>query len=127
MKFLCLCHYEPAKHAACTPEDFVRIKALCAAQDAQLYADPRFEAVGSFVDPADYAVIRPGADGPTVASGPIAQTPEPFGAFFLVEADSLEQAIEVASKHPSAFLGREFGGGIEVRPCRLWKEGGAAA
>jgi hypothetical protein len=127
MRFLCLCHYDVAKHAARTPEDFARIKALCATHDAALYADPRFVAVGSFADPADYAVIRPADAGPTVESGPYAQTPEPYGAFFLVEAASLEEALEVAKKHPSAHLGREFGGGIEVRPCRYWKEGSTSS
>ena len=127
MKYLCLCHYDPAKYAACTPADFERIKALCATQDAKLYADPRFVAVGSFVEPTQYAVIRPGNDGPTVTPGPYAHVPEPSGAFFLVEADSLEQAIEVAKLHPGAHLGREFGGGIEVRPCNLFQESHAAA
>jgi hypothetical protein len=127
MKFLCLCHYDVAKHAACTPADFERIKAKCATHDAQLYADPGFVAVGSFAEPTDYAVIHPGDEGPTVTSGPYAQTPEPFGAFFLVEADSLEQAIEIAKLHPGAHLGREFGGGIEVRPCRYFMESPAAA
>ena len=127
MKYLCLCHYDIAKHATRTAADFEPIKAKCAVHDAQLYADPRFIAVGSFADAADYAVIRPGEDGPSVQAGPYAQTPEPYGAFFLVEADSLEEAIEVASKHPRAHLGDEFGGGIEVRPCRYWREGDAAA
>ena len=127
MKFLCLCHYDVAKHAACTPEDFARIKAICGPHDAELYADPRFVAVGSFADPADYAVVRPGDAGPTVEPGPYARTTEPYGAFFLVEADSLEEALAVAKKHPSAYLGREFGGGIEVRPCRFWLDGSAGA
>jgi hypothetical protein len=126
MKFLCLCHYDRAKYTTRTPEDFARIRALCAPHDARLHADPHFVAVGSFVDPADYAVIRAGDDGPTVEPGPYAPTPEPFGAFFLIEADSLEQAIEVAKLHPSAQLAHEFGGGIEVRPCRYWLAGPAA-
>ena len=121
MKFLCLCHYDPARYAACTPDDFAEVARICAAQDAALYASSHFAAVGSFVDPPDYAVIRPGDDGPTVEPGPYAPTPEPFGAFFLVDADSLEQAVEVAKLHPGAHLGRWFGGGIEVRPCGLFK------
>lgn len=127
MKFLCLCHYDAAKLATRTPEDFARIRAACAPHDARLHADPHFLAVGSFVDPAQYAVIRAQEDGSTVVPGPYASTPEPFGAFFLLEADSLEQAIEIAKLHPGAHLGREFGGGIEVRPCRLFLEGPAAA
>jgi hypothetical protein len=31
----------------------------------------------------------------------------------------MDEAVEVASKHPGAQLGRYFGGGIEVRPIDM--------
>jgi hypothetical protein len=52
-------------------------------------------------------------DGKTIATdGPFAETKEYLGGFFLVEADSLDEAIEVAAKIPAA----RTGGAIEVRP-----------
>ncbi|MGH8081340.1 MAG: YciI family protein [Lysobacter sp.] len=117
MKFLCLCHYDQAKFAACTPEDFQAVGAICAPRDQALYASGRVDLVGSMAAPDAYAVIRPGDDGPSVSRGPYATTPEPWGAFFIVDADNIEQAIEIAQLHPGAHLGRYFAGGIEVRPC----------
>lgn len=48
-----------------------------------------------------------------VTDGPFAETKEAIGGFDLIEADSLEEAVEIAGGHPVA----EFGT-IEVRP--LW-------
>lgn len=48
-----------------------------------------------------------------VTDGPFAETKEAIGGFDLIEAASLEEAVEVAAAHPIA----EFGT-IEVRP--LW-------
>ena len=50
---------------------------------------------------------------PLVTDGPFADTKEAVGGFDLIEAGSLEEAVEIASRHPVA----EFGT-IEVRP--LW-------
>ena len=48
-----------------------------------------------------------------VTDGPFAETKEAVGGFDLIECDSLEEAVEIAARHPIA----EFGT-IEVRP--LW-------
>ena len=123
MKFLCLCHYDAVKFADCTAEDFRKIAEICAPHDAALHASGHLVAVGSLTALSTFAVIRPGDDGPTVEHGPYAQTDEPFGAFFILDADSLEQAIEIAKLHPGAHLGRYFGGGIEVRECESYVAG----
>jgi len=46
-----------------------------------------------------------------VADGPFAETKEQIGGLDLVECADLDEAIEVASKHPVARFGS-----IEVRP-----------
>jgi hypothetical protein len=46
-----------------------------------------------------------------VTDGPFAETKEQLGGYYLVEAESLDEAIEHASKIPSARYGT-----IEVRP-----------
>ena len=48
-----------------------------------------------------------------VTDGPFAETREWIGGFDLLECQSIDEAIEIASKHPMARCGR-----IEVRP--LW-------
>jgi hypothetical protein len=46
-----------------------------------------------------------------VTDGPFAETKEAIGGFDLIEAGSLEEAVEIAAGHPVAALGT-----IEVRP-----------
>jgi hypothetical protein len=48
-----------------------------------------------------------------VTDGPFAETKEAVGGFDLIEAESLEEAVEIAAGHPVAQAGT-----IEVRP--LW-------
>jgi hypothetical protein len=53
-------------------------------------------------------------DGKAIVSdGPFAETKEAVGGFDLIEADSLDEAVEIAAGHPIAQFGT-----IEVRP--LW-------
>jgi hypothetical protein len=55
--------------------------------------------------------IRPdGAGGFTVTDGPFAETKEQLGGYYLIEADDLDAALEVAKQVPMAE------GGVEVRP-----------
>jgi hypothetical protein len=48
-----------------------------------------------------------------VTDGPFTETKEAVGGFDIIECDSLEEAVEIASNHPVAEIGT-----IEVRP--LW-------
>jgi hypothetical protein len=50
-----------------------------------------------------------------ISDGPFAETKEQIGGFDLIECKDLDEAIEVASKHPMATFGT-----IEVRP--FWTE-----
>ena len=65
--------------------------------------------------------LRPVSDATTVrvrdgdvlvADGPFAETKEQIAGFDVIECADLDEAIEVASKHPVA----RYGGSIEVRP-----------
>jgi hypothetical protein len=49
-----------------------------------------------------------------VTDGPFAETREWIGGFDLLDCASLDEAIEIASKHPMARFGA-----IEVRPLRV--------
>lgn len=53
-------------------------------------------------------------DDGTVTDGPFAETKEALGGYYLVEAASLDEAINLAKDVPAAF------GGVEVRPIRVF-------
>jgi hypothetical protein len=55
--------------------------------------------------------------GKTVTTdGPFVGMKEAVGGYFVLEADNLDDAIEVASRIPAARLG----GGIEIRPAEKY-------
>jgi hypothetical protein len=63
---------------------------------------------------ADATTVRVRNDELLVSDGPFAETKEQVGGYDLIECRDLDEAIEVASKHPVARFGT-----IEVRP--LWE------
>ncbi len=73
------------------------------------------EGVGHFTNTK---CIRPVGGLPVVTQGSFIPSEFQLGSVFIVEADSMEDAIEVASLHPAAQLGEENGFGIEVRPLQ---------
>jgi len=50
-----------------------------------------------------------------ISDGPFAETKEQMGGFDIIECASLDEAVEIAARHPAA-----ASGAIEVRP--LWQE-----
>jgi hypothetical protein len=71
---------------------------------------------GSRLRPAGDATTIQVRDGEVLLSdGPFAETKEQIGGFDLIECRDLDEAIEVAARHPGARDGK-----IEVRP--LWED-----
>jgi hypothetical protein len=67
---------------------------------------------GNQLQPTSTATVVRVRDGETLTTdGPFAETKEQLGGYYLVEADSLDEALEWAAKIPSARIGS-----IEVRP-----------
>lgn len=73
---------------------------------------------GDRVRPASDATTVRVRDGQTlVTDGPYAETKEQMGGFDIIDCADLDEAIEIASKHPIARFGM-----IEVRP--FWTDEG---
>jgi hypothetical protein len=64
---------------------------------------------------SDATTVRVRGGETLVTDGPFAETKEQMGGFDIVECADLDEAIEVAAKHPMAALGM-----VEVRP--FWTE-----
>jgi hypothetical protein len=124
MKFLCLCYYDQDTFDALSESDRQALGGLCRPHDEALRASGRLIMVGSLAEPSSSCTLRPGTGGPSVSKAPYAGTREPLGAFFIIEAEDMEEAIDVASKHPGAQLGQYFGGGVEVRPIDTLEQPG---
>jgi len=60
---------------------------------------------------SDATTVRVRGAGVLLGDGPFAETKEQIAGFDLIECDDLDQAIEVASKHPVAKFGA-----LQIRP-----------
>jgi len=75
------------------------------------------EAAGAFVfsarlsEPSEAKVVRRGPGRPKQTDGPFAETKEVIGGFYLIEAPTIEAAVDWASRVSDA-----IGEPIEVRP-----------
>jgi hypothetical protein len=68
---------------------------------------------GDQLQPTDSATTVRVANGETLTTdGPFSETKEVLGGYYMLEADNLDRALEVAARIPAARLG----GAIEVRP-----------
>jgi hypothetical protein len=120
MRFLCLGYYAPEAFDAMSDEEKQALGARCRPHDEA------FNATGSVLDIATLkhrvgAHIRPSPSGPTITDGPFAEAKEVVGSYFLIEADTLEDATRIASLHPAAQIGWEIGFSMEVRPIEtVW-------
>lgn len=61
--------------------------------------------------PDDATTLRVRNSEILLSDGPFAETKEQIGGFCLIECADLDEAIEIASKHPAAGYGS-----IEIRP-----------
>ena len=68
---------------------------------------------GAALHPVETATTVRVQGGQTlVTDGPFADTKEVFAGFYLIEADDLDQATELAARIPAA----RIGGSVEIRP-----------
>jgi hypothetical protein len=73
--------------------------------------------VGERLQPVATATTVQNRDGEVlVADGPFAETKEQMAGMHLIDVADLDEAIEVAAKHPCALIGT-----VEVRPVHIWE------
>ena len=113
MKYLCLIYLD-GRQLAAMPE-----KEMSELNSRHLEFNDGLVTSGQFIEaealePGEMATclrIRDGKVG--ITDGPYAETKEQVAGFYFIEARDLNEAIQIASRIPSAPLGV-----VEVRPCR---------
>ncbi len=111
MQYVLLIYSNEADWAAKTPEQINAVMAEYGSFTEAIVKSGNFKA-GEELQPVSSATtVRVRNGRAQVTDGPFAETREQLGGFYLVEADNLDKAIEIAGRIPSA---RE--GSIEIRP-----------
>ena len=98
---------EQAMNDAERQECFVKSAALT----RELHAQGRYVAASPLQLVATAKSVRVRNAHATVTDGPFAETREQLGGFYIINADNLDQAIDVAARIPPATKGT-----IEIRP-----------
>ena len=113
MKFVCLGYMEAGKFEHMSESGRNAFVDACLAYDVVLKKNGHFVG-GEALQPATAAVTLRYRNGKVVSvDGPFAETKEHIGGIMILEADNLEHAIELMSRHP----GVRAGSGFEIRPA----------
>jgi hypothetical protein len=111
MKYLCLIYDEEKKLQAMAKDESDAFTGEYFAFTDAIRKSGHYVA-GNALQPVQTATtVRVRNGRMTATDGPFAETKEQLGGYYLIEARDLNDALQVASKIPSARLGT-----IEVRP-----------
>lgn len=112
MKFVCLGYIEAGKFENMPEAERNAAVDACFGYDDVLRKNGHF-AGGEGLQPAHTAVTLRYQDGKiSPTDGPYAETKEQIGGILILEADSMEHAVELMSKHPGVRMGP-----FEIRPA----------
>ena len=111
MKFLCMAYEEERKLNALAKSEWEVLRAETLTYVDELKKNGYLITAEPLQSVRTAATVRVRNGKVAITDGPFAETKETLGGFFLINARDLNEAIQLASKWPSARLGS-----IEVRP-----------
>jgi hypothetical protein len=120
MKYLGLAYFTPEKFNAMAPEDIKALVSQCPALDEKMRATGKVLVSASLGDLENWRTLRPGNGKTRVTDGPYTEAKEVVGGLFIIESDSLDDAVRLASLHPAATLGEEGGWAVELIPMDFY-------
>jgi hypothetical protein len=119
MLYAILCYDSEEVVCSWTKEEDDAVLARLGVVQEQLAAAGRLGPVARLMPTTAATTIRKGKEA-VVIDGPFAETKEQLLGFFIVECDSLEQAVETAKAFAAA---SSSAGAYEIRPLRLFRPG----
>lgn len=122
MKYLLLGYHHESKWDALTPAEQEAICPECDSRDDDLRRSGHLVAMGSLGHTRTTTSLRTRNGKLVVTDGPYVETKEQLGGFVIIEAKDLNEAIQIASRHPAACLNERLGWGVELRPIDRFEE-----
>ncbi|CAM4045481.1 YciI family protein [Bordetella muralis] len=120
MKYLGLAYFTPEKFAAMAPDDVDKLVSQCPDLDEKMRATGKVLVSASLGDVENWKTLRPRNGKTSITDGPYTESKEVVGGLFIIEADSHEEALRIASMHPAATLGEEGGWAVELIPMDFY-------
>lgn len=121
MKYLCLGYFEPAKLRMHPQDEIDRVMQQCQPHLERLYGSGQVILDAGLT--TDSKCLRRRGGNIDVVDGPFVDAAAMIGSAFLIEADDIDHAIQVAMLHPTTQVaaGESLGWGIEVRPIHAFE------
>jgi len=120
MKYLGLAYFTPDKFAAMAPEDVKALVNQCPALDETMRATGKVRVSASLGDLEHWRTLRPVGGKTRITDGPYTESKEVVGGLFVIEADSEDEALRIASMHPAAQIGEAGGWAVELIPLEFY-------
>jgi hypothetical protein len=111
MKYLCLIYNEEKNMATQPPSAIDTMMSEYNQFTADIKASGHYVAGEALHNTSTATTVRVRGGKVSTTDGPFAETKEQLGGFYYIEAKDLNDAIQIASRIPSARMGS-----IEVRP-----------
>jgi len=112
MKYVCLGYIEPGKFENMPEGERNAFVDGCFAYDDVLRKDGHFVGGEALQSARNAVTLRARGDKVIVTDGPYAETKEQLGGILILEANDLNHAIQLMSKHPGVRAGP-----FEIRPA----------
>jgi hypothetical protein len=113
MKYLCLIYDEEEKLQTMTKGEMEALMGEYFTFTKDLRSSGKYLGGNDLQTTRNATTVRVRNGRVSTTDGPFAETKEQLGGYYLVEARDLNEAIQIASRIPSAALGS-----IEVRPIQ---------
>ncbi|MDE2280356.1 MAG: hypothetical protein KGK04_12340 [Xanthomonadaceae bacterium] len=123
MKYLGLAYFTPEKFAAMAPDDVKALVSQCPALDEKMRATGKVLVSASLGDLDRWRTLRTRGGKAQVSDGPYTESKEVVGGLFIIEADSQDEALRIASMHPAAMLGEQGEWAVELIPLDFYLAG----
>lgn len=120
MKYVGLAYFTPDRFAALPPEEVNALVAQCPAMNEKMRATGKVLVSASLGDLEHWRTLRPDGGRTRVTDGPYTESREVVGGMFVIEADSEDEALRIASMHPAAQVGEAGGWAVELIPLESW-------
>lgn len=121
MKYLCQLYYDTQKFDALTKEQLQALVAECQPHDAALRKTGQVSVIGRLAH-RTAVTLRAENGRTTTTEGGRTGIDDQVGAFMIVEARDLNEAVRIASLHPAANTGEHLGFAVEVRPIQTFEQ-----
>lgn len=119
MKYLALVYYQESAMNQMSQQEWDALNRECIACVGSLQQSGNFLDGAPLEQSPSATTIRVRDDKLLVTDGPFAETKEQLAGYYLLEANDLNQAIQLAQKIPPARYGS-----VEIRPLRELQEEG---